>query len=90
MDDLLKHIGVGGGAGAIGILLSWLGFKSRIDNMTEDLSGLKKRVRFSDTCLAMYEGIDKRLTNIEAMQKETRSDIKKLLARNGIQSESHN
>lgn len=88
MDDLSKHIGVGGGAGIMGVILSWLGFRYRIKSVEEDMAGIKKRVRFSDVCQEIVTRIEDRLTGIEAMQKESRDDIKELLKRNGKKQSS--
>ena len=92
MENWMDYAGIGGGAGILATILTWLRIKakyeSKVDNMCTDLEGLKKRVRFTDTCLVMYEGIKERLTNIEAMQKETRDDIKELLKRNGLQNKN--
>ncbi len=89
MDEWENYIGIGGGAGFLAMLLTWLRLKAKyenkVDNIDKDVEGLKRRVRFRDTCDAMHDGIKERLTNIEDMQKEARDDIKRLLARNGIQ-----
>jgi hypothetical protein len=81
MDDLTEKIGIGGGAGIVGAILSWLGFKYRIDNMQKDVETLKKEVRYQDTCLEVHKAVDARLQNIEDMQKEMRDDIKALIQR---------
>jgi len=74
MDNWASNIGIGGGAGLLGMVLGWFGLKSRIND-------LKESVRYADTCMAIHKAVDVRLQNIEKMQAETRSDIKKLLAR---------
>lgn len=88
MENWEGYIGACGGSGLLAMLLTWFRakakYENKVDNIIQDLEGLKKRVRFTDTCLAMYEGIKERLINIESMQKETRNDIKTLLKRNGI------
>jgi len=59
----LEEIGAGAGAGGIfGAVLTWLGFKSRIDkleNRVEDKTVSK------ETCLAVHEAIKHRLDRIE-------------------------
>ncbi len=79
MDDLTKNIGIGGGSGIIGAVLSWLGFKYRVDNLQKNLENLKSSVRYEDTCEKVHKAIDVRLKNIEVMQTEMRKDIKALL-----------
>jgi len=74
MDDLTTKIGIGSGAGVLGIVLSWFGLKSRVKD-------LKDSVRYADTCIAMHTALDKRLKNIETMQTEMRNDIKELIKR---------
>lgn len=80
IDDLTKNIGIGGGSGILGVLLSWLGFKSQIKDLRTDLEGVKRRARFRDTCDEIVKRIENSLENIQAMQEEMRSDIKKILA----------
>lgn len=79
MDDLTEKIGIGGGAGIIGAVLSWLGFKYRIDNLQKNVESLKKSVRYEDTCIEVHKAVDVRLQSIEKMQKEMRDDIKALI-----------
>ena len=81
MDDLLTKLGIGGGSGFLGIVLGWIGFKGRIDNLQTDMKTLKENVRYEDTCVEVHKAVDARLESMEAMQKEMRDDIKRLLAR---------
>jgi len=74
MSDWISDVGIGGASGLLGIVLGWFGLRSRIND-------LKESVRYADTCMAIHKAVDVRLQNIEKMQAETRSDIKKLLAR---------
>lgn len=66
------NMGIGGGSGLVGVVLGWLGFKSKLDSMA-------KNMRYKDTCDALHKAIDNRLGGIEDMQKEMRDDIKILL-----------
>lgn len=79
MDDLTKDIGIGTGSGIIGVVLGWLGFKYRIENLHQDVKSLKENVRYEDTCIEVHKAIDIRLQSIEAMQVEMRNDIKALI-----------
>jgi hypothetical protein len=81
MDDLgfMKDLGVGGGGGIIGLILSWFGFKSQMKELRTDLDGVKQRVRFRDTCDEIVKRVEKSLESIQAMQEEMRNDIKKIL-----------
>lgn len=81
MDELTEKIGIGGGAGIIGAVLSWLGFKYRIDSLQNDVETLKKEVRYQDTCVEVHKAVDVRLQSIEDMQTEMRDDIKALIQR---------
>ena len=75
----MKDLGIGGGGGIIGLFLSWFGFKSQIRDLRTDLNGVKRRVRFRDTCDEIVKRVEKSLESILAMQEEMRSDIKKIL-----------
>lgn len=86
--DSLKDVGVGGGAGLIGAILSWLGFRHRIKRIEEDMNGLKKRVRFTDVCKEIVERMEGRLKRIEAMQDATSKDIKELLKLGRIRNDA--
>lgn len=79
MDDLMKDLGIGGGGGIIGLILSWFGFKSQIRDLRTDLDGVKRRVRFRDTCDEIVKRVEKSLESIQGMQEEMRNDIKKIL-----------
>jgi len=78
MDNLTTGAGVGGG-GFLGVVLAWLGFKSKICTIEKRLDSLVKDVQYERTCNEIHKAIDQRLENIEEMQKETREDIKSIL-----------
>jgi len=81
MDDPITKIGIGAGSGLVGIMLGWLGFKAKVENLQTDMTALKKNVRYQDTCLEVHKAVDSRLKAIEGMQTEMRDDIKLLIRR---------
>lgn len=81
MDDLLTKLGIGGGSGFVGIVLGWLGFKSKIQALEKDIDEIKKEARYTITCIAVHKAVDDRLLSIETMQREMRDDIKRLIKR---------
>lgn len=81
MDELITGIGGAGGGGVVGVILAWLGFKSKVCSIERRLSGLSDNVRYEDTCEKICGAMEKRLEGIEGMQKEMRDDVKELLGR---------
>lgn len=84
MDDFTKNIGIGGGAGVFGAVLSWLGFKYRVDNLQKNVEALQEKIEEYQevrTCLVVHKGISTELQDIKDMQTEMRKDIKALLQR---------
>ena len=69
----LKDIGAGvGGGGLLGAILTWVGFKSRIDGMEKRFEEHKKTVVYEDTFEA----------TVNPMQKdigEIKKDVKQIL-----------
>ncbi len=70
-------IGVGGGGGVIGALLAFLGFRQRLKRIEGELDGKVD----TKTCTATYDGITKLLSAQTLLAKETRDDVKRLLAK---------
>ncbi len=82
IDNLTAGAGVGGG-GILGIIMAWLGFRTKICAMEKRLDFLAKDVQYERTCNEIHKAIDQRLENIEEMQRETREDIKSILEKMG-------
>ena len=62
----LNEIGVGAGAGGLlGAVLTWLGFKSRVDNLENRLEKYGDKTVWRDTCIATHEAIKQRLDRME-------------------------
>ena len=72
MDNLLQTGGAGGIGAITGSILTFLGFKKRIENLESDCVT-------KDTCSAVIKGTETSLHSIEGMMREMRSDIKDLL-----------
>ena len=75
MNNLLETGGAGGIGAVIGVVISFLGFKSRLDIM-------EKRVENSvseGTCHAAMEGIEKVMDLQAELMTEMRDDIKELI-----------
>ena len=72
MDNLLRTGGAGGVGAVMGTVLTFLGFKKRIEN-------LERNCVTKDTCSAVVKGTETSLHSIEDLMKEMRGDIKNLL-----------
>ena len=77
----LTDVGKTGGAGLVGVILGYLGFRSKVNRLEKRVDSLSNSVRYADTCKATHEGVRERLKSIEDMQAETRSDVKEVLRR---------
>ena len=75
MDNLLQTGGAGGIGAIAGSILTFFGFKKRIEN-------LEANCVTKDTCSAVVKGTETSLHSMECMMKEMRTDIKAVL-RNG-------
>lgn len=81
MSDLIAQGGVGGAGALFGSLLSWLGFKQRLDAQDKRIDILADAVMYEDTCEAKCGGMEKQVANQNVLLAEVRGDIKKLLER---------
>lgn len=62
----IEGIGAGvGSGGVIGAVLTWLGFKSRIDNIEKRFEDHQNRVVHNDTCNQIHKGVDQRFEGID-------------------------
>ena len=71
----LETIGTGAGSGLIGVILVFLGFRSRLGNIERKL----EKVVFKDTFDAVVGGIKEGQETQTKLLKETRDDVKELL-----------
>ena len=78
--DLIDGVKTGG-AGLVGALLGYLGFKSKVNGLKERMDLLSGSVRYADTCDSRYEALKDDVKDIKDMQAETRSDVKEILRR---------
>lgn len=44
----LQNFGYGGGGGILGVILTWFGFKQRLDKMDEEMKAVKESVVYKD------------------------------------------
>lgn len=71
-------VGYGAGGGLLSAILTYIGFKQRLDRTDKDVADLKLAVVYKDTCgvchqatLRAVDGVDKKLdTLISALTKE--------------------
>jgi len=80
MDKLLTSAGGAGGGGLLGAVLAWLGFKTKIQNIERRIDNFSEDVRYKDTCEEIQKALNRRLKNIESLQKESRTDIRTILS----------
>lgn len=74
--------GSAGGAGAIlGVILSFLGFRSRLDSIEKRLDKTINDSVSSNTCHAVSEGIKDLIDTQTKLMSEMREDIKTLIRR---------
>ena len=81
MSDLITQGGAGGAGALFGGLISWLGFKQRLDAQDKRIDILAKSVMYEDTCGAKHNGMEQRLDDQGILLAEMRKDIKSLLKR---------
>ena len=62
----LEGIGAGAGAGGfLGAVLTWLGFKSRVDRLEQHIDKLEDKFVLRRTCFAVHEAVHHRLNRME-------------------------
>lgn len=81
MPDLIAQGGAAGAGTFLGAVVSWLGFKQRLEAQDKRIDKLSELVIYDDTCEAKVTGFTKRLDDQGLLLTEMRGDIKKLLAR---------
>jgi len=79
MSDLLQTGGAGGIGAVLGVILSFLGFKSRLDGMEKRVDSISQNVVYSDTCRAAMTGIEKLIETQTNLVAEMRDDVRELL-----------
>ena len=79
MNDLLTTGGAGGAGAFVGAILTFLGFKSRLDALERNMSKLGDNVVYTDTCLANLTGVKDTQKAQNILLKEVRDDIKTIL-----------
>ena len=78
----LDEIGMGlGGGTLLGTVLTYLGFKQRIDRLEKSNDDIKKEIRFVDTCIEIHKAVEKRLGSIEEKQDTMLAVVLELKAR---------
>lgn len=81
----IEEIGIGVGSGSLlGAVLTYLGFKQRIDKVEKANEIMKDKIRFVDTCIEIHKSVDRRLENIENKQDtglEILTELKELTKR---------
>ena len=73
----IETIGTGAGSGIIGALLAFLGLRTRLNRIETELDDKVNE----KTCSATYAGLEKLMHTQMELQKETRDDVKQLLAK---------
>lgn len=77
----LIDAGKAGGAGLIGAILGYLGFKSKVNSLEKRIDTLSTSVQYINTCDSRYESVKERLTSIEKGQGVIEGDVKEILRR---------
>lgn len=83
MPNLWLQSGTGGAGALFGSLISWLGFRQRLDAQDKRLDTMAENVMYKDTCDAKFAGVLKRMDDQNQILAEVGKDIKNLLRRNG-------
>ena len=70
----VESIGSGAGGGLFIAILSWMGFKQRIDRIDKDIKDLRDKTVWRDTCLvtnvALTQRLDSMDKNLDKMDKK--------------------
>ena len=82
MSDLLTTGGAGGAGAFMGALLTFLGFKSRLDTLEKRMSKMSDSVVYMDTCQANLKGVKEAQEAQGKLLTEVRDDIKTILKSN--------
>lgn len=78
MSDL-PDMGLSGGVGAlVGAVLTWAGFKSRLDSQDARIKALEEGAVTEATCTERAKGCYTQFTDIKDMLREIRDDVKEL------------
>ena len=63
--EILPLIGYGTPVLLLGLIVLYARMSSQMDDIREDVRDIKKNKPWSDTCLKVQEGFDRRLSRIE-------------------------
>ena len=58
--ETIKNLGLGGGGGVVGVVLTFLGFKSRLDSMEKKVCAKVS----TTTCKAVKSGVNSRIDDL--------------------------
>ena len=62
---MIENAGYGAGGGIIGVILSYLGFKQRMDRADKDIANIYASAVFQSTCDVCHGATNQRLDSIE-------------------------
>lgn len=78
----IEEIGIGVGSGSLlGAILTYLGFKQRIDKIERANETMKEKIRFIDTCIEIHKSVDRRLESSEGKLDAVLAIVMELKAR---------
>jgi len=78
MPDNLFQVGsAAGGGGILGVLMSWLGFKSRMDRIEHALETMTEKVVFKDLCGSQFSNLQGQINKIDTKLDDILKEVKR-------------
>jgi len=75
-NDLLQVGSAAGGGGILGVFMSWLGFKSRMDRIERAIESMTDKVVFKDLCDSKFSNLQGQLSKVDTKLDDILNEVK--------------
>ena len=75
-NDLLQVGSAAGGGGILGVFMSWIGFKSRMDRIEHAIESMTDKVVFKDLCDSKFSNLQGQLSKVDTKLDDILNEVK--------------
>ena len=75
-NDLLQVGSAAGGGGILGVFMSWIGFKSRMDRIERAIESMTDKVVFKDLCDSKFSNLQGQLSKVDTKLDDILNEVK--------------
>jgi len=75
-NDLLQVGSAAGGGGILGVFMSWIGFRSRMDRIERAIESMTDKVVFKDLCDSKFSNLQGQLSKVDTKLDDILNEVK--------------